>query len=713
MKSLAPQLPQSNSYRRGHEYLDEKHRAELRASGINDAMIAATGIHSAGGEAVQKILGWGPRSHSWPRSMVIPFRDAVGADGDFARVKPDFPRTNEKGKAIKYESPRGKPNRAYFPPGFDVNAMTLLFVEGEKKAIASQQAGFATIGLVGVYGFQQARRRTDAGKAYGKRELIPDLASINWAGRRVVIVYDSDVATNQGVKLAAAKLAEILTERGAKVFAATLSAAPDGAKVGVDDFLFARGDRGPEELQRLLDAAVPAEVPELGVMDFARLFIDEQCTADNEIALRYWREEFYRWNGTRYVVIPDKELRALVLRWLDAISPSARPRMAEEVVGCLQSLCLVSFAVEQPVFLGSDQNVTPCNVVSFNNGLLDTSGIGGPLSLTSHTPLWFSSVSLDYPFDPAANCPNWEAFLRSIFSDDDCVELLQRFFGLLLTPDTSFQKLLLMLGPPRAGKGVIVRTMQRVFGPANCSSPTLSSLSSTFGLWPLVGKSIAFLPDAHLGRKTDATAVLETIKSITGEDPQNVNRKNMSFLQNVRIGVRFVVCANELFHFSDASGALTPRLLVLPFDQSFVGREDRTIEDRLKPESPGILNWSLVGLKKLRDAGGFITPAASTAILGNYSRLSCPVGAFIDDACELGPDLRVWTDDIWHAWRAWAKQNGREAGSKETFGERLRVSTPSVTRHRAGKDECRRYFYQGVALTPAGAELAALGAKCE
>jgi len=704
--------------------LDDKHRDELHASGLTDATITAAGIYSAEGETVGEILKWKPKTHSHGRAMVFPFRAFDGTANGFARVKPDHPRTKD-GKVIKYESPMRLDNRAYFGPGLhDLlrSAERIVITEGEKKALAALQLGIPTIGLTGVWSWQRKRLRDDNGHAFGQRKLIEDLATIQWKGRDVVVVFDSDAADNRSIQLAEYRLAEMLTKLGAAVRIARIP--PNGdSKVGLDDFLVASGESAPDAFRRVLEAAEIAETPEsFGVMDWARALLDDAFTYRGKYkTLRWWRDEFYRWTGTKYARVADTELQAAVLSWLDSRMPDARPRLASEVVACLASLCRVEFSIEQPAFIDSDSGISPSDIIAFSNGLVNVSNVGGDLTILDHTPQWFSPVALDYPFDPAANCPGWEAFLTSTLGADadnnDCIDLLQRWFGYLLTSDTSRQKFLLMIGVPRSGKGVIVRTIERVFGPDNCTTPTLSSLGATFGLWPLVGKSIALFPDAHMGRKTDSTGVLETIKSISGEDPQNVNRKHLSILQNVRIGVRFVITANELMHFSDASGALSARMLVLPFSNTFAGKEDRTLETRLRAEAPGILNWALRGLYRLREMDGFITPRASQEIFDSFKRMSSPILAFVEDACDVGPDKTAWTTEAWSAYRAWARRNGREAGSQATFGERLRTCGQGVQRKRAGEKEGRGYFYAGISLNKDGealvAEWAALSATKE
>ena len=59
-------------------------------------------------------------------------------------------------------------------PSIDLMAGRIVqLVQGEKKALAGMQAGIPTIGLVGVWGWQCKRKRTDQGQTYGERQLLP------------------------------------------------------------------------------------------------------------------------------------------------------------------------------------------------------------------------------------------------------------------------------------------------------------------------------------------------------------------------------------------------------------------------------------------------------------------------------------------------------------------------------------------------------------
>ena len=76
--------------------------------------------------------------------------------------------------------------------------------------------------------------------------------------------------------------------------------------------------------------------------------------------------------------------------------------------------------------------------------------------------------------------------------------------------DNRLEKILVLQGPPRSGKGTIREALTTCVGSDNIASTSLEQLSSDrFGLAPLVGKLLAILPDAHLTRKSDDRAAVE------------------------------------------------------------------------------------------------------------------------------------------------------------------------------------------------------------
>jgi hypothetical protein len=239
-----------------------KHAEELRqGSGLSDKQIQACGFYSeARPDVVQQLLGWKQYHSELGPCLAIPYFDRNGKLTGYVRLKPDWPRLrdpDDEGEGVvKYEAKKGSTNRAYFPPQtwavLDDPSVSLLIVEGEKKAAKAAQEGFPTIGLSGVWNWTKRRDRTADGKPIGDYELIDDLAGIVWRGRVVYIVFDSDRATNENVRLAEFKLARLLAELGAVVRFVQLPEKEDGGKTGLDDYLLKHTKK---DLQQLLDQA--------------------------------------------------------------------------------------------------------------------------------------------------------------------------------------------------------------------------------------------------------------------------------------------------------------------------------------------------------------------------------------------------------------------------------------------------------------------------
>jgi len=106
-----------------------------------------------------------------------------------------------------------------------------------------------------------------------------------------------------------------------------------------------------------------------------------------------------------------------------------------------------------------------------------------------------------------AIAPGPLAFLADLWDDDpDWITLLQEMFGYALSGDTSLQKIMLLVGPTRAGKGVIARVLTNLLGRHNVGAPTLTGLTTNFGLQDLIGKTLAIVSDARLGPKANRSA---------------------------------------------------------------------------------------------------------------------------------------------------------------------------------------------------------------
>ena len=221
------------------------HLEDLRRSGLSDETLAAAGIRSQSAGNVRTVL----RRKDVGASLEFPYPPLEGR-AQFSRFKPDTPPLDKDGKSAKYLTAKGAGNRLYVPANLPPEVLKdagvpLGFTEGEKKALKATQEGFPCLGLAGVWCWKT--KGPD-----GKSAPLPELDDIAWKGRIVHLAFDSDVIGNLKVRRAEAALADELRRRGAVVQLVRLPGGPEGAKVGLDDFLVANG---PEALRPLLEVA--------------------------------------------------------------------------------------------------------------------------------------------------------------------------------------------------------------------------------------------------------------------------------------------------------------------------------------------------------------------------------------------------------------------------------------------------------------------------
>src|SRR5262249_24725513 len=141
-------------------------------------------------------------------------------------------------------------------------------------------------------------------------------------------------------------------------------------------------------------------------------------------------------------------------------------------------------------------------------------------------PEFFNLNASKVLFDPGAAKPSaWLEFLNQTVCEETAIKTLQEWVGYTLTPDTTQQKILLVIGDRRSGKGTSGRVHRALLGRDSVAGPPMSSLGETFGLEPLITKKLAIISDARIGRRTDTSLVIERLLSISGEDAMTVARK--------------------------------------------------------------------------------------------------------------------------------------------------------------------------------------------
>jgi putative DNA primase/helicase len=166
--------------------------------------------------------------------------------------------------------------------------------------------------------------------------------------------------------------------------------------------------------------------------------------------------------------------------------------------------------------------------------------------------------------------------------------------------------------------------------------------------------------------------------------------------------VRIFVLTNDPPRFNDDSGALASRFVVLEIGESFYGREDVNLKDKLLVERPGILNWALDGWNTLRLRKHFIQPESGREAAENLALSSSIIKSFVEDRCELGPDFEIECGKLHAVWKGWKDVNGIRLNLLvNQFSAKLRVAYSQISTERPREDDPKRpRHFGGIRLKP-------------
>jgi putative DNA primase/helicase len=641
---------------------------------------------------------------------------------DYVRVKPSNPQKDRlTGKTRKYEAPVGQPSRLYFPAGVGPevladNTVPLVIVEGEKKAIALAQAGFIAIAVSGVWSWC---KKSDADGR--PKELIPDFDQIVLDGRVVIIIFDSDAATNDKVLWAEWYFAETLTRtKRADVRVVRL---PNGAddevpgdqrpKIGADDFLLARG---ADALKDLIETAtVPVRPNADDYFDRTDVGNARRLArfAANRIRYVADREVWFVFDGKRWVRDPKivyviGRAKAMLKKWkasalaklnkaVQAVAEGKADKKVEDeareelgfvlrtqdarAIRRMIDLARSEWALLVPRFA----DVFDRDQWLFNaaNGTVDLrTGTVRP-----HSADDYLTKITTVAYDPTAEAPHYHRAVGAIFDGRPAVaEYVRRLSGVALTGDVSSQTLHVFHGEGANGKTLLLETWLHVGGEYAAKIPETCLLADEHGSRHpaekavLAGLRLAVASETGQGGRLNE----QRTKELTGSDTITARFMHENFFE-FPPSHKLILATNHRPRITGTDHADWRRVRLVPFAITFWNdadmaadptiprdprfKADHNLKDLLRDLASGILRDMIEQACEFWRSGRILTPPTEVVVAtSEYRRDEDTLGQFFHERVRPDETSTIRAKDLYAEYKRWADGLGIWAVGHKVFG---------------------------------------------
>jgi putative DNA primase/helicase len=335
----------------------------------------------------------------------------------------------------------------------------------------------------------------------------------------------------------------------------------------------------------------------------------------------------------------------------------------------------------------------PPETVPLADGLLDLTD----RSIRPIEPDDYVLATLPVGYDPDAECPSFEEYLTEVCPRSVDRQKLQEYVGYALMHwALPYHKALFIAGPQASGKSTFLDVVHALLGDdATCSLAPQEMTEERFAGYDLWGAW------ANIRSDIPADLIENTgkFKELVAGDPVKVERKYQDPVA-IRPTAKNLFAANTLPSADIDDDAFFRRILMVSFPKT-VPRDERDphlFEDHVD-ELPGVLNWALDGLDRLREQGHFTADLPPAETQGKWRSWGESIERFkercIDEdakATDTVPKRHVFD-----AYRDFCEAEGIPAESKQKFGREM-MNTTGVGDRQKTVDGKRVWCYTGIGL---------------
>ena len=335
------------------------------------------------------------------------------------------------------------------------------------------------------------------------------------------------------------------------------------------------------------------------------------------------------------------------------------------------------------------KTMNPDGYIPLKNGLLSMTD----WKLHEFSPREFYTWKVLGTYDPnivsLEQTPSFKKFLLESYPPQSIPTILD-YMGYSLYPSFPRQKVLVILGPPRMGKGTIALMMERILneGFGRISLMKLLIPDNKFSLQGIEGKRL--LVDTEIKREFKKNADFDVVNSLFGGDPLPLERKYHAEITYIARSAGILIGNLPLFKVDNS--AFLARLLIVTTREKREFKEVPNMADILfNEEGDRIVSLILNRLKSLigRDFK-FSNELTNDEYASLWETLSDSTQKFMDERM-IEASTNVESDHAYESYLEFCEELKIPPETKHVFSYRVNKTYP---RKRAKREGENYYEYQ-------------------